>query len=538
MASFEEIRQELEWRRCKKDPEYFFGKYWRVAHPERGAIPFELREAQRETLKVWLEERMSIALKARQIGFSTLAAGLAFHDVFFHDSRKVIGLSKTERDAWKLMEKSAYGYQRMPEWLRSRGPNLLQKSLGKMAFDNDSSFECLPSVDPARGEAAYRIFADEWAHFPNPEDAWAAIEPAADIGGRVAALSSAKGVGNLFHTMWIGATTGTNEFKPIFFNWRSVPERDDNWYAAKKRSMPEWTLHQEYPNTPEEAFIKSGNPVFDVDELGRTYTEDPYRGFLQSSGPRNAEFNPSDGPLCIWEMPQRRKYEDGVLVPVRYVIGADVAEGLEYGDFSSAHVINTATGKVAAKWRGHVDPDLFGSEILWYLGHFYNHAFIGVEVNNHGLTTLTALNNKGYGSLYYRHAYDERTKKRTRKLGWRTQINTKPLMIDELARDLRVGRDEEGEIVEEASLTLLDSETIGELKTFVRDENGKTHGSPFDDQVISLAIANQMLKHAATQAHEVEKDDEGTFNWWVRLALKADEQPEWTIGNRNVRQPA
>ena len=38
-------------------------------------------------------------------------------------------------------------------------------------------------------------------------------------------------------------------------------------------------------------------------------------------------------------------------------------------------------------WHGHIDPDLFGDE-LYKLGVFYNYAYLGVENNNHGLTTL------------------------------------------------------------------------------------------------------------------------------------------------------
>lgn len=526
--SRQELADELEWRRCAKDPYYFFEKYWKIRHPEKGAILLELRDAQRETLKVWLKEKQSIALKARQIGFSTLAAALAFHDIFFHADRYDIGLSKTERESHKLKAKVDYGYKRLPGWMKDRGPLPVADTLGKLAFDNDSVFECLPSTDPARGESAYRIFVDEWAFFPNAEEAWAAIEPAVDIGGRVIALSTANGSGNLFHRMVVDAMTGSSGFKFIFFSWRAVPERNDAWYAAKSKSMLPWQLHQEYPSTPEEAFIKSGNPVFDVDALDLIEVETPTVGYLHPTSAKSSEFvGNGDGPLSVWEMPQPR---------VRYVIGADVAEGLEHGDYSVAHVINTATGMVAAKWRGHVDPDLFGSDVLNRLGRWYNGALIGPEVNNHGFTTCVALNAAGYGNLYYRHSYDERTKRKSKKLGWRTQANTKPLMIDELHRALRAVRDDDDAVVEPAELTLLDEGTIGELRTFVRAADGKMHGSPFDDQVISLAIANQMRKHSFTVAAEEAQNDEWTLSWWERQADEAEAtSDEWVIGAGSTR---
>jgi hypothetical protein len=104
---------------------------------------------------------------------------------------------------------------------------------------------------------------------PNPEEAWASIEPVADVGGRIIGLSTANGSGNFFHQMWVGAETRTNQFSPMFYPWSANEERDDlDWYANKKRSMTSWQLAQEYPSDPESAFIKSGRTVFDVDDLG------------------------------------------------------------------------------------------------------------------------------------------------------------------------------------------------------------------------------------------------------------------------------
>jgi hypothetical protein len=527
------LQRELEWRRCRSDPFYAARRYWKIKHPERGAVLLALREAQEHTLHIWLNEKASITLKARQIGFSTLAAFTMWHDTFFFDDRPEYALSKTEREAQKLLDKVKYGYERLPGWMRERGPELESKTLQKMAFANGSTIECLPATDPARGESAYKIFVDEWAFFENPEAAWSAIEPATDIGGRVHALSTANGAGNLFHQMWVKATTGGSDMVPIFFPWSAVPERDDAWYASKKRGMLEWQLHQEYPSNPDEAFIKSGNPVFDVDALRHLDTEEPQRGYLHplSEKGTGTEFHfVGDGPLQVWEFPKPRS---------KYVIGGDVAEGLEHGDYSVAHVIDIDTGKVVAKWRGHIDPDLFGSEVLWYLGHYYNVALIGPEANNHGFTTITALKNKHYPNLYYRHSYDERTNKRTKKLGWMTTAKTKPLMIDELVRALRRGPvlTEEGEEVEESELQLLDDETIGELVTFVRDVDGKMHGSPFDDQTISLAIANQMRKHSFTlEAVTDNGPAPGTLDWYIAEADAAEVGAgDWVIGAGSVR---
>lgn len=515
----ESLKQELEFRRCANDCEYFLRNYWYIRHPEQGKIVFDLRPAQSETLHAWLTERYSIVLKARQIGFSTLAAGMAFWEVFFHSDRFIIMLSKTERESVKLLEKSKYGYKYLPKWMKERGPKLTNDHSQKMPFDNDSGIESLPSNnDPARGEAVYRVIVDEWAFLPNPEEAWASIEPITDVGGRVIGLSTANGSGNFFHEFWIKATTGTSRFKPIFYPFSANTDRDESWYAVKKQNMQEWQLHQEYPRSADEAFIKSGNPVFDIDALMQMPVEPAdARGYLDEIGkdrPPNLLVNP-DGPLQVWALPERG---------IRYVIGADVAEGLEHGDFSVAHVLDTQTGLVVAKWRGHIDPDLFGSDVLYNLGNFFNNALVGVEANNHGLTTLVALNLRGYGNIYRRHSYDERTPQRARKMGWMTTAKTKPMAIDELAKLLR-GPDPD--------IILLDQETVAELKTYVRDADGKTHGSPYDDQVMSLAVAGQMLKHYSTPQIMETVNDEFTFDWWVRQAN--GEKKATNIGAFNLR---
>jgi len=273
-----DLLNEREWRKCRGPADadiaelveaftYFCENYWAIKHPERGRIMFELREAQIETIRAWMTNRYSVVLKARQIGFSTLAAAYAFWLGFFWQDRFIVMLSRTEREAAKLLQKSKYGYKFLPHWLKQRGPQLTSDNQLKMTFANESAIESLPSGnDPARGESVYLVIVDEMAFLPNSEEAWASIEPIADVGGRVICLSTANGSGNFFHHLWVGSQTGNNAFKGVFWPW-SAGDRDEDWYEAKEKTMPSWQLHQEYPRNPEEAFIKSGNPVFDVDAL-------------------------------------------------------------------------------------------------------------------------------------------------------------------------------------------------------------------------------------------------------------------------------
>ena len=268
MSRLAELRQEAEWRKCERDESYFLRMYWHIAHPAHGRILFDLRDAQSFALDHWASNRYSLTLKARQIGWTTLVAAHQFWLAFFKDDQNIIDLSRTEREAVLLLRKTKYGMKHLPDWMLDRGPKSLVEHQQRMGFSNGSQITSMPSAsDPARGESATLVVVDEWAFLPNPEEAWASIEPVADVGGRIIGLSTANGSGNFFHNLWTGAETGNNRFASMFFPWSASEDRDEAWYEGKKQSMLAWQLAQEYPTNPEEAFVRSGNPVFDLDML-------------------------------------------------------------------------------------------------------------------------------------------------------------------------------------------------------------------------------------------------------------------------------
>jgi hypothetical protein len=280
-----QVQMELEWRRCKKDPEYFLARHWYIKHPEAGRILFPLRDAQREGLHHWMQNRYSLTLKARQIGWSTLVGAYTFWATFFYPDREIILISKGERESRDLLKKLTYGFQHLRPWMRERGPQRLNDNQESIDWSNSSIVKSLPSAsDPARGSTAWLIVVDEWAFLPNAEDAWASIEPVADVGGRIIGLSTANGSGNFFHELWVGAETQNNNFKAYFAPWSANTERDEAWYAERQRAMQSWQLAQEFPTTAEEAFIRSGNPVFDLDGIAKHEARNPVVGHLNIPG--------------------------------------------------------------------------------------------------------------------------------------------------------------------------------------------------------------------------------------------------------------
>lgn len=523
MAQLEKLVNEQKWRRWASDPQAFIEECVVIRHPEHGIMPFKLRPAQVEFVEAIHNERHTLVLKARQIGYSSVVAAYCLWLTLFHPDRYVIMLSIGEREAAKLLAKVILAYNRLPEWMQGRVART-DRGASTFTLGNGSQIESLPSSHPARGEAASLIVVDEWAFFENPEDAWSSIEPAYQIGGRLVALSTANGWGNFFHEMWLRATTGRSRFKPIFQGFNAVPERDDDWWEAEleEHAGQEWIVYQEYPRNPDEAFIKSGDTVFDVEYLQSLPTTPPIsRGELQH-GERVRSYHYRESPqgaLRVWAFP---------IEGHAYALGADVAEGLEHGDASCAHVYDVTTGLVVAVYHARRDTTTFGED-LCKLGWWYNECLAGPEANGPGLAVIKTMQHCGYKRLYRSRQWASVREKGTRqeRYGWLTRSNTKYLMIEELRRSLHDG-----------STTLYDAETMTELKTYVRDGKGGMNGSPFDDRVVSLAIANQMRKFVFAREYEQPKDDtEWTLDWWwskVEENAPSNVVPSWHLGADNV----
>ena len=134
-----------------------------------------------------------------------------------------------------------------------------------------------------------------------------------------------------------------------------------------------------------------------------------------------------------------------------------------------------------------LDPSQFAIE-LFKLGMWCNKALIAVEGNGPGLACILPLR-KGqdeypaYKNIYFKEIFDEVDKKKTKKFGFQTNMKTKPIIIDNLAKAIREGL-----------IGIPSEDTIRECQTYVTFENGKTGAveGTHDDRVMSLAIAIQM----------------------------------------------
>lgn len=159
-----------------------------------------------------------------------------------------------------------------------------------------------------------------------------------------------------------------------------------------------------------------------------------------------------------------------------YVIGADTAG--EGSDFNVGQVIDRVTGQQVCTIRGQMDEDLFAKQ-LYCLGKHYHTALVSVEANFSSYP-IRELERLRYPRQYVRQAEDSFTHRIRQSYGFKTSSVTRPLVIAGLV-----------EVVREHPEWLNDRDTLNEMLTFVRNENGRPEAQEgaHDDCVMGLGIA-------------------------------------------------
>lgn len=513
------LAHELEWRACSEDFVYFLNNYWYIKIPGRRPQVIDLWPAQHDIASTYAGRDLSgdplfdqiVSLKARQLGWTTITTAYAFWTVFFNPYLPWLFVSQNENYSIKNLGMVSFGYARLPEWMRRRGPKLTKNTTESVEFDNGSSIESIPATGSAgRGDAVWGVMWDEAAFAPDPAAMYGALEPLCY--GQMILLSTANGMGSLFHDVWLDSQLDGSPWEGKFFPWHARPGRDQAWYDKKERKYrgQSWLLHQEYPRDPIEAFAKSGRVVIDFDLLdtfdwlepvGRHGWDFGAKTFKDEAMSRDA-WEKEDILLEVWEYPTVDRDQFGrAIQPPNYVIAADIAEGLAHGDATYITVYDANLGRCVAKIRTNYSADEI-PDVLDELGQWYYNALIGVERNNHGWGIIHALTRyKRYPRLYRMEQLARVVKgDRTPTFGWHTNTGTKPKMVQDFVRDMRA-----------RAIDPVDPWLRHELSTFVQHDNGSYSADPphHDDGVMSHMIANQLMADVGQYPIHWYDDEQG-----------------------------
>jgi hypothetical protein len=452
-----------EYIKCVNDPVYFFRKYCYIQHPQRGKIHFHLYPFQERVISLLQQNDYSIINKSRQLGISTLVAGLSLHTILFNTDKNILCIATKQDTAKNMVTKVKYMYNNLPSWLREKGKPQEENKL-TLRLNNGSQIKATSAAsDAGRSEAVSLLLIDEAAFIENIEDIWASAQQTLATGGGAIVLSTPFGTGNWFHRTWVKAEASENNFTPIRLPWFVHPERDQSWRDEQDINLGVQKAAQEC----DADFVTSGDTVFHSEWL--TFIE-------ETTIKEPIERRGADSNLWVWESADYSR---------EYMIIADVARG-DGKDFSAAQVIDIETNTQVAEYKGHMPPKEFGYFLVG-LSTEYNQGLLVVENANIGWSTLDAILERGYRNLYYSpksdifeiESYFARYENNNNLVpGFTTSLKTRPLIINKFS-----------EYVGDRSVVIQSRRLLEEMKVFIwKNGRGQAQSGYNDDLTMSFGI--------------------------------------------------
>lgn len=332
--------------------------------------------------------------------------------------------------------------------------------------------------------------------------------PSVPDDGRIDIESTAEGeFGSFYDMFWAGwdyKPKAMQEFVSFFFPWFINPEYElegdfdlplnilayqakhnltvpkANWYYITQKTLKD-KMPQEHPSTPEEAFISSGNKLFNQDAVARQKV------------------------FCIEpiETSNDWKFFEAFNPKHRYGMGCDVAEGVG-GDSSTCVIWDFAYLKprvVATYKNNKISPDNFAYQIR-FGAERYGACTVGVERNNHGHACLVKLKEIYDNDKIYKEVrQDKETDKDTEVLGWHTNLATKPKMLYDLST-----------AISDDEVVILDKMIVNECRTYdqsdlavIRRKEDDTQ-TPHWDLLMAACIGYQMKTNLAVSEIKTVKN--------------------------------
>lgn len=398
---------------------------------------------------------------------STAVTGLFYHRTIMTPGINTALIGYNSDLTKELLDKVKTFYRTTPDALK---PTIQYNSKFEITFPKiDSKIIVLPSTENVgRGYTLHNVLCTELPFWQKAEEKMGALEASVPEDGTIVIESTPNGVSNWFYRMWM--SENDYEKKEYGWWWHYSEEEIDK---IRRRLNNPLKFAQEYELT----FLSSGRNVFDTESLEKQ------RHNILKVGQITAD--QAGQPYTVVQRPDGLRVYNPVVPGRLYAIGVDTSEGVEGGDYSVAVIWDRTTGEEIGFFRGLPSPDHFAT-LLNKWGREFNNALMVVEINNHGLTTLTILKQLMYPSLYFRPSkFDTMAQSWSEKLGWRTTKVTRPLLIDDFAQAIR-----------EHSITIHSKELFDEMMTFIYDRNNNMVPAEgfHDDTIFAAGIGFQGFK--------------------------------------------
>lgn len=167
--------------------------YFTLLNPIR---PFPIHPYMPPLIDMWLSDSMSLVQKSRDVMATWLFVALYTWDTIFHAGRQNIFQSKTASDTDELVRRAYHMYNHQPRFLKEvvKGEYFIGQSRSgvfKLPTLNSEILGFGQGADQVRQYHPSGIYMDEMAFQDKAFDAFCAVKPAIQNGGRFTGVSSA-----------------------------------------------------------------------------------------------------------------------------------------------------------------------------------------------------------------------------------------------------------------------------------------------------------------------------------------------------------
>ena len=157
--------QVKEYIKCANDPVYFVEKYVKIVAVDKGLVPFEMYDFQKELIDKLHKNRFVIGKLPRQVGKTTTVGAYLLHYVLFNQNMNVAILANKQSTAIEILGRIKMAYEYLPKWLQQ---GVIEWNKGSIYLANGSRVLAdSTSGSSVRGFSFNLIFLDEFAFVPN-----------------------------------------------------------------------------------------------------------------------------------------------------------------------------------------------------------------------------------------------------------------------------------------------------------------------------------------------------------------------------------
>jgi hypothetical protein len=459
-----------EIKKCKKNILHFAENHFYIINLDRGKERIVLYPCQKRVLRSLRDNRFVILLSSRQSGKTTQMTVYCLWNACFNEDQRILIVANKEQTAKNIFKRVRLAYEMLPNYLK---PGVVEYGQTSMTLTNGSSIGIsTTSSDAGRGDSCNCLILDELAFIDNHivEKFWESVYPiiSSSKKSKIFIASTPNGTGNLFHTLFMGATDGDNNWKAERIDWWEIPGRDEKWkHDTIKTLGSAEAFSQEFGNE----FLHGGESSINEElyQLLYKYVKEP-------------EFVFEEGSYIVFEEPKDNRL---------YIAGVDISEGI--GDCASVIQILDVTDmtnieQVAVYHNKNIIPYQFTAKLYEILNQ-WGKPPVGIERNSCGAQVVEQLKfTHGYENVVSWGAKAGDIVERKR-VGILSHTNTKYRGVTNMRYWLN----------ELKAVKLRDINTLKEIKNFIRFPNNTWGARPgndsFDDRVMSLIWALIILEN-------------------------------------------